>query len=250
MKKKQSAGEKIIVALDTPDLKRAKRLVKLLRHLIPNFKIGSELYTMHGPDAVKAVRWAGGHVFLDLKYHDIPNTVAGAVRAATLMNVFMISIHAAGGREMMEAARRAMEEGARKRRVRRRPKLVAVTVLTSMSEEILHSEVGIGASLNETVTRFARMAELTGMDGVVASARELPVRRSAFGRDLLVVTPGIRPAWSVQGDQTRIVTPEKALALGADYLVIGRPITQAKDPREAAERLIREVKMTSVYEAA
>ena len=239
--KKSNAGDKIIVALDSPDLKQVKKLVKTLHKVIPNFKIGSELYTAHGPEAIKAVRWVGGHVFLDLKFHDIPNTVAGAVRAATLMNVSMMTIHAIGGFQMLEAARQAAEEASRKRKVKRRPKLLAVTVLTSMSEEELRKEVGIENPVEQTVLRFAEMADRAGMDGVVASGRELATIRSNFGHDLLVVTPGIRPAWSVKGDQTRVMTPQKALELGADYLVIGRPITQAKDPKEAALRVLQEI---------
>ncbi len=242
-KKKQS--DKIIVALDTPDLKRVKKLVKALHKVIPHFKIGSELFTAHGPDAIKTVRWAGGHVFLDLKYHDIPNTVDGAIRQATELNVFMMTVHAIGGFQMMEAAHRAAEEAARKKKVKRRPKIVGVTVLTSFSEQEYQDTIGVGSesapSIEQSVIHLARMAERAGLDGIVASGRELALIRSKLGRDLLVVTPGIRPKWSVKGDQSRIMTPKKALDLGADYLVIGRPITESKDPVEAAERVVAEI---------
>lgn len=234
-------GERMVVALDTPDLRRAKRLVKLLHKRIPNFKVGSELFTACGLEAVKAVRWAGGLVFLDLKYHDIPNTVAGAVREATKLNVAMMTIHASGGYQMMEAARHAAEEMVRKKKAKRRPKILGVTVLTSMTERELEDNFGVKRSVDETVLRLAQMANQAGLDGVVASGRELPVIRAKMGNDFLVVTPGIRPAWSLKGDQSRIMTPKKAIELGADYLVIGRPITEAKNPLEAAEKVIAEV---------
>ena len=241
MKTKESVNDKIIVALDTPDLKWAKRLVKRLHKIIHHFKVGSELYTAHGPEAVKAVRWAGGHVFLDLKFHDIPNTVAGAVREATRENVFMMTVHASGGSQMMEAAMQAAEEVVRKKKVKRRPKIVGVTVLTSISEQEMQNELSIAKPLDQHVLHLAKMADHAGLDGIVASARELPIIRSKMGRDFLVVTPGIRPEWSVKGDQSRVMTPKKALSLGADYLVIGRPITAAKDSLEAAQKLIQEL---------
>lgn len=242
MKSKENPAEKIIVALDTQDLDKAKKIVKRLHRIIPHFKIGSELYTAHGPEAVKALRWVGGHIFLDLKFHDIPNTVAGAVRSATALNVFMMTVHAIGGVEMMEAARQAAEEVARKMKLKRRPKLLGVTVLTSINQEVLTKEIGIEDSVDKTVLRFAEMAERAGMDGVVCSGRELAKVCPKLDKDMLIVVPGIRPAWSVAGDQERIMTPKKALGLGADYLVIGRPITAARDPIEAAERVIEEIK--------
>lgn len=241
MAKKENPGDKIIVALDTPDLKKAKKLVKALHKKIYHFKVGSELYTAHGPEAVKAIRWAGGHVFLDLKFHDIPNTVDGAVREATEQNIFMLTVHISGGFQMMEAARRAAEEVARRKKVKRRPKIVGVTILTSLSERELRDEIGMNRPVDEMVLHLAELADRAGLDGVVASGKELPLIRSKMGKDLIVVTPGIRPAWSVKGDQTRIVTPQKAIQMGADYLVIGRPITEAKDPIEAADKVIQEL---------
>lgn len=240
--KKRLSSENIIVALDTPDLKQVKKIVKALHKTIPHFKVGSELFSVHGPEAVKAVRWAGGHVFLDLKYHDIPNTVAGAVREATKLNIFMMTVHASGGIAMMEAARAAAEEMSRRRKVKRRPKIVGVTVLTSLSEADLQTSLGLEKSLEETVIRLANNADQAGLDGVVASGRELELIRSKVSRDMIVVVPGIRPAWAVKGDQSRIMTPRKAMDLGADYLVIGRPITQAKDPIEAAYKVIEEMR--------
>ncbi|PIQ86063.1 MAG: orotidine-5'-phosphate decarboxylase [Candidatus Omnitrophica bacterium CG11_big_fil_rev_8_21_14_0_20_45_26] len=241
MSKKKKRSDQIIVALDTADLKWAKKLVKLLHKRIRLFKVGKELYTAWGTEAVKAVRWEGGHIFLDLKFHDIPNTVAGAVREATKQNVFMMTVHTMGGSQMLEAARRAVEETVRRKRVKRRPKLMGVTVLTSINEHELKSELWIERPLQKTVLHLAEMADRAGLDGVIASGRELAVIRRHLGKDLLVVTPGIRPAWATKGDQRRIMTPQKALSLGADYLVIGRPITAAKDPLEAAEKVIEEI---------
>lgn len=241
MKAKQKSGDKIIVALDNPDIKWVKQIVKRLHRVVSHFKVGSELYTAHGREAVKAVRWAGGHVFLDLKFHDIPNTVAGAVREAARQNVFMLTIHACGGSQMMEAARQAAEEMSRKRKVKRRPMIVGVTVLTSMSENEMHEELGISRSLENQVLHLAKLADRAGLDGIVASGRELPTIRAHMGHDFLVVTPGIRPEWSVKGDQSRVMTPKKALSLGADYLVVGRPITAAPDPLEAAHKLLAEL---------
>lgn len=241
-KKPFALSEKIIVALDTPDLKQVKKLVKALHKIIPHFKIGSELFSAWGPEAIKAVRWAGGHVFLDLKYHDIPNTVAGAVREATRFNIFMMTVHTSGGIAMMEAARAAAEEISRKRKIKRRPRIMGVTILTSFNEVDLRTTLGLDRSLEETVIRLANNADQAGLDGVVASGRELELIRARVSRDMIVVVPGIRPAWAVKGDQSRIMTPKKAIELGADYLVIGRPITQAKDPVEAAYKVIDEIR--------
>lgn len=241
MKEIEQYRDRIIIALDTPDLKRAKQLVKTLRKVVSHFKVGSELFTAWGHEAIKSVRWAGGHVFLDLKYHDIPNTVAGAIREAAKLNVSMLTIHTSGGFQMMEAARHAAEETARRQKVKRRPKIFGVTILTSLNERELKETLAVEKSLEKTVQNLAGMADKAGLDGVVASGNELSLIRSKVGKDFLVITPGIRPAWSVKGDQSRVMTPKRAFDLGANYLVIGRPITEAKDPLEAAQRVIEEV---------
>ena len=245
MKVNEKYRDRIIVALDTPDLKRVKYLVKLLRKVVSHFKVGSELFTAWGPEAIKTVRWAGGHVFLDLKYHDIPNTVARAVREAAKLNISMLTIHTAGGFSMMEAARLAAEETLQRKKAKRRLKIFGVTVLTSLNQKEWNGITGVGLkpapAIGQTVLHLAQMANEAGLDGVVASGQELPLIRSQVGKDFLVITPGIRPSWSVKGDQTRVMTPKRALELGADYLVIGRPITEVKDPLETAHKLIEEI---------
>ena len=226
--------KRLIVALDVSSAKEAARLARLLAGAVGHFKIGSELFTSEGPRVVEAVREAGGEVFLDLKFHDIPNTVAAAVREASRLGVFMMNVHALGGRQMMEAARLALDKA------RRRPILVAVTVLTSMKEEDLHA-IGIPKKTNEAVLGLARLVRESGLDGVVCSGEEARMVRRSLGKDFVIVTPGIRPDWASAGDQARITTPGEAFRNGADFIVVGRPITQAKDPREAAQRVLSEI---------
>jgi orotidine-5'-phosphate decarboxylase len=194
------------------------------------FKVGSQLFTEAGPAFVRELRARGEKVFLDLKYHDIPNTVANAVARAADLGVSLLTVHALGGRAMLEAAMRALPPGGATR-------VLAITVLTSHSEESL-AELGLGGALPANVERLARLAQLAKVDGVVASPHEIARIRAACARDFLVVTPGIRPAGSEKGDQARAATPEAAVAAGADYIVVGRPILTAPDPRAAADTIV------------
>ncbi|MBI4367801.1 MAG: orotidine-5'-phosphate decarboxylase [Candidatus Omnitrophica bacterium] len=227
----------IIIALDTSDIRFAKKIVHLLKDSVRMFKVGSELFTAHGPKAVRMVRDAGAEVFLDLKYHDIPNTVARAAQQAVRLGVFMFNVHAAGGLQMMQEACMAAAEEARKLKIDP-PKLIAVTVLTSLNQEEVTQQVGISKSLKDAVLHYAELAQKAGLDGVVASAMEVEKIRSKLGSKFLIVTPGIRPSWAERGDQERVMTPQEALKLGANYLVIGRPITEAEDPKEAVRSIL------------
>lgn len=228
-------SERIIVALDTQDFAVMKKWVRTLRGLIGFFKIGSELYTAHGRKAVDHVLANGGEVFLDLKFHDIPATAAASARAAGKMGVRMFNVHTLGGFAMMRAAVEAIRE------VRPKPWILGVTVLTSLQDEELSRELKIGLPLEKQVIHLARLAKDAGLDGIVASAREVSRVKKILGRGFKVVTPGIRPLWAASQDQKRIVTPRDAFDMGSDFIVIGRPITGAKDMKEAAERIIEEI---------
>jgi orotidine-5'-phosphate decarboxylase len=201
------------------------------------FKVGKELFTSCGPSAVKAVQRHGGRVFLDLKYHDIPNTVANAMLEAARLGVQLTNLHALGGAEMMETAVAAVHKEFSDAE---RPRLLAVTILTSSTAETLR-QVGIEHSVPEMVVRLARLAKASGMDGVVASPLEIGLIREACGPDFLIVTPGVRPSFASVDDQKRIMTPAEAVTNGADYLVIGRPIAKAADPVQAAECIAKEI---------
>lgn len=214
---------RIIVALDYPSPAKARAMVARLDPRLCRIKIGKELFTNAGPALAEEFARRGFGVFLDLKFHDIPNTVAGACKAAARLGAWMINVHALGGRAMMEAARAAVAE------CDPRPKLVAVTVLTSMGGGDL-AEVGIEGDPQQAVSKLARLAQDCGLDGVVCSAQEAPALKQACGGNFLLVTPGIRLAGAAADDQARVMTPEAAVAAGADYLVIGRPVTQAADP--------------------
>ena len=235
-----SLKERVIVALDTANGRFAKALVKKLRGSIKIFKIGNELFTSCGPKAIDFVRDAGAEVFLDLKFHDIPNTVAQSARVAARLGVFMFNVHAAGALQMMQEACVASADEARKHNLRV-PKLIAVTLLTSLSQEEVIREIGIPGVLDDTVLRYAELARKAGLDGVVASAMEVKKLKAKLGPAFLIVTPGIRPVWAEAGDQARVVSPKKAFELGADYIVVGRPITEAKDPAHAADRIFEEL---------
>jgi orotidine-5'-phosphate decarboxylase len=232
--------EQIIVALDTPDIRAAKKLIQTLKGDIKFYKVGSELFTAHGPKAIQMVHEAGARVFLDLKYHDIPNTVASAARQAVGLGVFMFNVHASGGLQMMQKACIAAADEARKKSMSH-PKLIGVTLLTSLSQEEVTKQIGISKSIDDSVLHYAGLVQKAGLDGVVASAREIEKIRAKAGSEFLIVTPGIRPSWAERGDQERVMTPSEALNLGANYLVIGRPITQAKDPCDAVARILAEL---------
>jgi orotidine-5'-phosphate decarboxylase len=223
----------IIVALDYPSEKETLQLVEQLQPSLCRLKVGKELFTRCGPSLVKQLVDKNFDVFLDLKYHDIPNTVAKACAAAADLGVWMLNVHALGGEKMMVAAREALSESDS-------PLLNAVTWLTSSGQSELDA-LGIKSTPQEMVSRLAAMTKQAGLDGVVCSAQEAPMLRKNLGDDFFLVTPGIRPADANQDDQNRVVTPEKAINDGASYLVIGRPITQAKDPCEVLRMISKSI---------
>lgn len=229
----QPHDPKIIVALDYADAASALKLVNQLDPALCRLKVGKELFTSAGPQFVEKLVHANFGVFLDLKFHDIPNTVAKACSAASNLGIWMLNVHASGGIEMMQAAKQAVDSSATK------PLLIAVTVLTSMTQQTLQ-QIGIHADLPTHVLNLAKLTQQAGLDGVVCSALEAQMLRSNLGNDFCLVTPGIRPANASKDDQSRIVTPANALALGSSYLVIGRPITQADNPLAALEAINQE----------
>jgi orotidine-5'-phosphate decarboxylase len=225
MRSSSEPGDRLIIALDVSDLSEAERLVRLLRPSVRWFKVGSELFTAAGPQAVAMVRGHGGNVFLDLKFHDIPNTVAGAVSSAARLGVAMANVHVAGGEPMLRAAARAAGQGDRLL-------LIGVTLLTSDQ---------IDSSSSQRVVDAARLAQYCGLDGVVASALEARAVKLACGEPFVVVAPGIRPDALAADDQRRTAGPAEAIRQGADYLVVGRPVTRAGDPAGAAQHVIDEI---------
>ena len=235
------ARERLIVALDVDSEKEAERLLDALKGAIQIFKIGSQPFTAFGPKIVDLVHKKGCKVFLDLKYHDTPDTVARAAREATRLGVFMFNVHSLGGMEMMKKCLEASSETAEKEGLQR-PKILAVTLLTSITPEILQNEIGIkGKGVEDDVRRLAALAAEAHLDGVVSSPQEIRVIREARGKGFLIVTPGVRPAGSQMDDQKRISAPKEAIKAGADYIVVGRPIIMAKDPAKAAEEIIKEM---------
>jgi orotidine-5'-phosphate decarboxylase len=225
----------VLVALDVDTAEAAHALADKLRGAVGGFKIGSRLFTSHGPSIVEALVARGDRVFLDLKFHDIPNTVAGAVAAATRLGVWMVNVHASGGHAMMKAAVEAADAES-SRLSRPRPLVIAVTMLTSLSEETM-GEIGVAGAMASQVGRLAVLAQSAGLDGVVASAQEIALIRNRCGKTFEIVTPGIRGASDDKGDQRRTMTAAEALSAGASYLVVGRPIIADPHPREAAERI-------------
>jgi len=229
-----SARDRLIVALDVPNAAEAQKLVATIGGTASIYKIGKQLFTAEGPALVRDLVKSGRKVFLDLKYHDIPNTVASAVRSAADLNVAMLTVHASGGSKMLRAAAEAAAQSSSK------PLVLAVTVLTSMADEDLH-ELGIAGSAQDQVIKLAKLARQAGVGGLVASPSELKALRQTIGQDMNIVTPGVRPAGSDNGDQARVATPSEAIANGADYIVVGRPITAAADPGAAARAILAEM---------
>ena len=223
-------NKRVIVALDVPTAAEALALAARLDPKLCRVKVGKELFTAAGPAVVEQLQQRGFEVFLDLKYHDIPNTVAGACRAAAKLGVWMLNVHASGGEAMMRAAREAVSM------VSRPPLLIGVTILTSLADADLQ-KVGFSGNAEENVVRLARLTRAAGLDGVVCSAREARALREATGRDFILVTPGIRLPDSARDDQARTVTPSEAVRMGATYLVLGRAVTQSADPPATLESI-------------
>lgn len=245
---KKTAKDRLIVALDVSSLDEARSIIEQLREDVGLFKVGLELITASGLELFELMRKERVNLFYDIKLHDIPNTVDRSVRNITRHGVMMFNLHASGGSAMMKAAATActqtyeeMKAGKGSNVPSEKPLLIAVTVLTSISEDVLKNEIGVGSSPLDHVTNLAKLAKESGLDGVVASAREAASIRAACGAGFKIVTPGIRPSWAEANDQSRIITPADAIANGADYLVVGRPITSAKDRRNAARKVVEEM---------
>jgi orotidine-5'-phosphate decarboxylase len=231
----------IVVALDVDTAAQALTLVEQLRGRVGMFKIGKQLFTAAGPDIVRRVIALGEEVFLDLKFHDIPNTVAGAGVEAARLGVKIFNVHALGGATMMRTCREAVDKVVANENLRR-PLILGVTVLTSHTQQSL-SEIGIERSIEQQVVRLAQLCATNGMDGIVASPQEIvPIRKTVRKSDFVVLVPGVRPAGAALNDQSRVMTPAEAVEAGADYLVIGRPITAAADPVAAAEKILEEIR--------
>jgi len=231
------AKDRLIVALDVPGATQARQVVQTLGGTATTYKIGKQLFTAEGPQVVRDLVSSGRKVFLDLKFHDIPNTVAAAVRAAAALGVSMMTVHASGGSKMLRAAAEAAAQSPSK------PIILAVTVLTSLSDSDFQ-ELGIAGNVPSQVLRLGALARAAGCGGLVASAQEAQALRRDLGEDFAIVTPGIRPAGSAAGDQARIVTPSDAITAGATHLVVGRPILDAPDPAQAAGQIVQEIERT------
>ena len=235
-----TAKDRLIVALDVETAREAFSLFCDLRDVAGMFKVGSQLFTSEGPGIVRDIVRAGGRVFLDLKYHDIPNTVAAAGVEAARLGVSIFNVHASGGREMMLRTASAVAEVSEREGIPK-PLIIAVTVLTSADDSTL-AEAGFSSNTEDQVKRMARLASSSGLDGVVASPHEVKlVRETVMQRDFVIVTPGVRPAGAAHDDQRRVMTPSEAVRAGADYLVVGRAILKATDPARAAEEIIKEM---------
>jgi orotidine-5'-phosphate decarboxylase len=231
--------ERLIVALDLDDLEAATELVRSLAREVGMFKIGKQLFTHAGPQAVRLIQSLGGEIFLDLKFHDIPNTVAKAAIEATRLGVKMFNVHASGSLEMMRLTVKEVERVSRQQKLRR-PIMLGVTVLTSLGQEDLQ-RLGVEHKIADQVVRLALLTKEAGMDGVVASPHEVADIRQACGQRFVIVTPGIRPADSQRNDQQRVMTPADAVRAGVDYIVVGRPILEAKNPIMAAREIVAEM---------
>jgi orotidine-5'-phosphate decarboxylase len=231
--------ERLILALDVSDLAQVENLVRLLAPEIGMFKVGKQLFTYAGPQAVRLIQQLGGEIFLDLKFHDIPNTVAKAASEATRLGVKMFNVHASGSLQMMRSTVREVRRVCRQEKLRR-PIMLAVTVLTSLNQDDL-KRVGLDVKVADQVVRLALLSKEAGMDGVVASPHEVADIRAACGRRFVIVTPGIRPRDGQRNDQQRVMTPREAVEAGVDYIVVGRPILEAKDPVGAARSIVAEM---------
>lgn len=237
---KLKATDRLVLALDVDDEREALGLVAELKDAVGMFKVGHQLFTAYGPDIVRRITASGARVFLDLKYHDIPNTVAKASAEAVKLGVSIFNVHALGGLAMMKAAADSAKETAEKHGLPR-PVVLAVTVLTSMDQRGLQRELKITRPLRREVCHLARLAQRAGLDGVVASPQEIKMLRRSIRGAFVVLTPGVRPAWAGKDDQKRTMTPAEAVAAGADYLVVGRPVLKAEDRRAAVEKILEEI---------
>lgn len=245
MEDKLSAKEKLIVALDVETAREARRVMDSLREAAGMFKVGSQLFTAEGPEIVREAVRAGSRVFLDLKFHDIPNTVAAACREAVRLGVSLLNVHAAGGSEMMRRASEAVAEEAARISVEK-PSLIAVTVLTSSDSSTLEETGAASRDVEAQVKLLARLAAESGLDGVVASPHEIvPVREAVERAPFLIVTPGVRPASAAHDDQKRVTTPAEAVRAGADFIVVGRAVLRAADPARAAREIVDEMSRAS-----
>ncbi|MCK5426331.1 MAG: orotidine-5'-phosphate decarboxylase [Thermodesulfovibrionia bacterium] len=233
---------RIILALDVASHDKVINILEKFKEHINIFKVGSELFTAVGPKIIHEIHTRGKKVFLDLKYHDVPHTVQKTARVATELGVFMFTIHTLGGFEMMKKTAQALAEHSLKKNIEK-PKLLGITLLTSIDQNTLRDELGIEQSISTQVKHLAELALKAGLDGVVASPQEVEIIRAQCGQGFLVVTPGIRPSWTSSDDQKRIMTPKEALRKGADYLVIGRAIMSQPDPMEALKRIEVEIKL-------
>lgn len=234
----EQAANRIMVALDYPDAEAARQLMMQLEGIPCYMKVGMQLFYAAGPDFVRELKTRGYRVFLDVKMHDIPNTVKGGSNSVTKLGVDMFNIHAAGGVQMMKAAMEGVEEALAHQQGLAKPTVIAVTQLTSTSQAMMNEEIGIPGLVTDSVVRYAQLTKEAGLDGVVASPQEVTLIKQACGEAFQTITPGIRPAGSAVGDQSRVMTPKQAFAQGTDYVVIGRPITAAPSPREALESIL------------
>ena len=231
-----SAQNKLCLALDVDTFEDAKALIDSLQSSVGMFKVGKQLFTRVGPKIVDYIQSKGSEVFLDLKFHDIPSTVRKAAYAVSDMGVALFNVHAMGGKDMMEGAAQGIQDAESSK-----SKVLGVTVLTSMDQETLSKDLKVNDSVEKYVIHLAKLAKSSGLNGVVASPHEIKLIREHCGKDFLIVTPGIRPEWANKGDQKRIMTPRQAIEAGADYIVVGRPITKADDPVIAAEKILQEM---------
>jgi orotidine-5'-phosphate decarboxylase len=240
----QPYKQRLMLALDVDNREKAEEWVHKLKPHLGYFKVGLQLFTKEGPELVRSIRARGGRIFLDVKYHDIPNTVAKACESAASLQVDFINVHALGGKAMMQAAAQALTKAAERMRVPK-PRLLAVTILTSHDAKSVRQDIGLRGKPEAEVKRLALLAKAAGCDGVVCSPKEIGIVRKACGPDFLIVTPGVRPAGAAKQDQKRTLTAGQALAAGADFLVVGRPITEAADPPEAVRLMALDMQMAA-----